>query len=436
MYDRLHCQHLAIKSGESPVVICRPPPPGSDVARGHQAYYSLQEKVPIFRTDGPRRLASDNRLPNDTPIRLPDRNTDAIVITSSPPAPSAPHSPNNSSDVIASSPQPSAQVPTKRKAVVDSPSSQSDDDLYLADPKPKRVKSVAGKQKAPAKKESKGKGKVVVKEKQKERTARTRQSKKVVKSVTFIEDEDDSSSDNKPPATRPKPKPAYRGVKDRQESLPEESQKDTTSIPPAPAVPSRAASNSIPILPVRLTSGPPPDGQSKPSVEHAAQTPTPVAPAGVVSHPVHAMPGVPTRGTDPQPTEGQYLPHERHSPLHTYAADERNQYYHGRPPRAMDNLQYPPIHYQQSGLPRYPRDGDYYGYAPHSREYYGPQYPHVMHSAVQPPYAAPPPAPYHQHLHYDTHQQPGAITAPGGQMGNTMASSSRLSPPSHHAKSG
>jgi hypothetical protein len=202
-------------------------------------------------------------------------------------------------------------------------------------------------------------------------------------------------------------------------------------------VPSRAAPDPIPIPPVRPMSGLPLDGQLKSSVEHAAQTPAiPVAPAGAVSHPAHAMTAAPTRGTDPQPMEGQYPSHEPRPPPHNYAADEHNRYYQGRAPRAMDNLPYPPIHYQHPGPPRYPRDGDYYGYAPHSREYYGPQYQHVMHSGVQPPYAAPPPVPYHQHPHYDSHQQPDAATTPGGRTGHAVASSSRLSPPNHHAKSG
>src|SRR5882762_8476581 len=50
----------------------------------------------------------------------------------------------------------------------------------------------------------------------------TRQVKKTIKSVAFIDDEDDSSSDNKPPlATWPTPKPAYRGAKSLQASIPE-----------------------------------------------------------------------------------------------------------------------------------------------------------------------------------------------------------------------
>jgi hypothetical protein len=38
-------------------------------------------------------------------------------------------------------------------------------------------------------------------------------------------------------------------------------------------------------------------------------------------------------------------------------------------------------------------------------------------------------------LRHDPHQQPDAATAPGGLTGNATASSSRLSPPNHHAKS-
>jgi len=442
------------------VVICHPPPPGSDVVQGRQAYYSLEDKVPIFHMDGPRRLVADNRIPSDIPIRLPVRSTDAIVITSSPLASPASHSPDGSSDVIVSSPQPSVRVPKKRKAVVDSPSLQSDDDLYLPDsPKPKRAKSVASKPKAPAKKESKGKessvkgkGKVPIVKEKEERPARAKQSKKVVKSVAFIEDEDDNSLDDTPPAARPKPKPAYHGAKGLREPSLEDSQKDTASTPTRVVQPpAHAVSNSIPAV-VRSTSDYPLDGQPKPSVEHATQMPAiPTVSADAVSRPVLAVPTVPTRATDPQPTEGQYPPHEPHPPPHSYAADERNQYYHGRLSRNMDGHPYGgggqlPIHYQNPGPSRYAGDedvpperygfrGDYYGYMPHSREYYGPQYPHAMHPGVQPPYAAPPPAAYHQHLRHDPHQQPDAATAPGGLTGNAMASSSRLSPPNHHAKS-
>jgi len=59
---------------------------------------------------------------------------------------------SDSSDVIASSPQPSVHVPKKRKAFNgDSPSSPlDDDDLYVGDPKSKRVKAANGSQKAVA----------------------------------------------------------------------------------------------------------------------------------------------------------------------------------------------------------------------------------------------------------------------------------------------
>src|ERR1700730_7261625 len=92
--------------------------------------------------DGLRRLVGDNRMPPDTPIRLPVRNTDAIVITSSPLVPPTPHFSDDSSDMIASSPQSSACVPKKMKVRVDSSSlPPNDDDIYVADPKPKRSKA-------------------------------------------------------------------------------------------------------------------------------------------------------------------------------------------------------------------------------------------------------------------------------------------------------
>jgi hypothetical protein len=201
----------------------------------------LQEKVPISRMDGLHCLVEDNRMPPDTPIHLPVHNTDAIVITSSPLVPPTPHSSDDSSDVIASSPQPSAWVPKKRKAHVDSSLLPSDDDdIYVADPKPKRSKAgqravvATGQQKC----DMGVKGREVVgngKGKEKEKPARTRQVKKTIKSVAFIDNEDDSSSDNKPPpATRPTPKPAYRGAKSLQASLPEaerEARKDTVLTP-------------------------------------------------------------------------------------------------------------------------------------------------------------------------------------------------------------
>jgi hypothetical protein len=44
---------IDIKSGLRPVIICRPPPPGADAVRARQAYYSLDDKVPVIRMDGP-----------------------------------------------------------------------------------------------------------------------------------------------------------------------------------------------------------------------------------------------------------------------------------------------------------------------------------------------------------------------------------------------
>ncbi|KIM72187.1 hypothetical protein PILCRDRAFT_93559 [Piloderma croceum F 1598] len=213
-----------IKSGLCPVIICRPPPPGAEAVRGRQAYYSLDDKIPVIRTDGRPRIAEDRRLPaRAAPTRacVPDNKNIIRISSSSPPAKvqPAPHSSNDSSVVIASSPQPSARVPKKRKAHVDSSSLLSDDDdEYIADPKPKRSKAgqkavvATGQQKREVGKNRKGKevGNGKGKEKEKEKPARARQVKKTVKSVAFIDDEDDSSSDNKPPpATRPTPKPAY-----------------------------------------------------------------------------------------------------------------------------------------------------------------------------------------------------------------------------------
>ena len=455
------------------MVICRPPLPGSDVERGRQAYYSLTTKLSTFRADGLRRLVVDNRRPIDAPIRLPVRNTEAIIVTSSPLVPPAPRSPDDSSDVITSSPQPSVRLPNKRKAVVDVPSSppDDDDDLYIVDPKPKRAKAIVSNRKGPAKTMEKGKELSVkgkgrkgdMKGKGNEREERPPRPKKV-KSVAFIEDEDSDSSDDKPPpAARPKPRPAYRGTNGLQGSPPEDSQKNTASIPASaiqlPAVQSHAASDSIsatasnptPVLPVRPTFDSS-DGQLKPSAEHAAQTsdvPTVPADSDAVSRPILVVPGVLPHGTDPQLVEGQYPPGEPHHPLQGYAADEHNRYYHGRPLRAIDHPYgaQPPMHYrsQNLGPPRYPGEGDvppdrygfrgdYYGYAPHSREYY-PPYAHAMQPGVQSPYAGLPPAPYHQHSHHDAHLQPDMTAAPRGPTGNAMASSSRLTPPDHHAKS-
>ena len=201
---------------------------------------------------------------------------------------------HNSSDVIASSPQLSVQVSKKRKAFVDSPSSQSDgNDLYVADPKPKRVKAGTGSQKAAAAKNEwkakeasvKGKGKEAVgkekgKEKEKERLVRSRQSKKTIKSVAFIEDEDSSSLDNKQPPVRPKPKPAYHGAKGPQGSLPEsqkESQKVAVSDPVGKYVVKHMGSTSVPIVPI----GPTTDSRTPavPTVPaSAASSPAPLTP--------------------------------------------------------------------------------------------------------------------------------------------------------------
>ena len=453
-----------IKSGDSPVVICRPPLPGSDVVRGRQAYYSLQQKVPIFRMDGLRRLVEDNRMPPDTPIHLPDRNTDAIVITSSPLVPPTPHSSDDSSDVIASSPQPSAQVPKKRKARVNSSSLPSDDDdIYVADPKPKRSK--AGQRAIVAtgqrKRDMGVKGREVVgngKGKEKEKPARTKQAKKTVKSVAFIDNEDDSSSDNKPPpATRPTPKPAYRGAKSLQASLPEadserEAWKDTVLTPTdkntaqfstVHAVQPLTASSPISIPPAIPTNSSH-DGHAKPSIGRMAQAQTttvPVTPTGEASHPAPVAPAIPTHGAAPLGIEGQYPPCGPRPPLHSYSADEHDHYYHARPPvRRMDDHPYgiqPPMPYQNPG--RYPGDGevlperyafrgDYYGYPP--GEYYAPSYPH----RAQSPYMTRPPAPYHRHVPHEPHPQLDVATNPGGQTDNAIASSSRLTPSDQYAK--
>src|ERR1700729_494866 len=140
---------LAIKSGRSPVIICRPPAPGSDVERARQAYYSLESKTAEFRADGPHRLDKDNRLP--IRARLPPKEKIFVVTSSSPPSKAVSVTRSLSSEVIASSPQPSIRVPQKRKAIVDSASSQSDDDdLYAPDPKVKKLKAGALSQKTAA----------------------------------------------------------------------------------------------------------------------------------------------------------------------------------------------------------------------------------------------------------------------------------------------
>jgi hypothetical protein len=434
--------------------------------------------------DGPRRIAQDNRLPiASTRAHTPARGKDIIFVSSSPPSSTAPLTPaarrvrdssHDGSEVIASSPQPSIQVSKKRKAFVDSPSSQSDDDdLYVADPKPKRVK--AGSQKAAAAKNErkvKGKGKEAVgkekgKEKEKERPARSRQSsKKTIKSVAFIEDEDSSSSDDKQPPVRPKPKPAYRGANALQDSLPEsqkESQKVADSVPVGKHVAKRMGSNSLPIVPVGPTTDP--RTPAVPTVPaSAASPPAPVAPPTPLAPtappvprnppppiappapPATAAPPVPTCGSAPLASDNQYLPHEPHPP-HGY--DEHSRYYHGRPPaRAMDNhfSMQPPMLYRDPGPPRYPGDGgvpperyayrgDYYGYAPHSHEYYAPQYLHNMQPSGQPSYPAPPPTAYNQHPRHDPQQLDIATALPRGSTGNATASSSRLSPFDHHSKS-
>ncbi|KIM73185.1 hypothetical protein PILCRDRAFT_15432 [Piloderma croceum F 1598] len=53
--DRLE----GIKSGSHPVVIRRRSPPGSDALRGRQAHYSIDDKLPTYRVDGPHQLADD-----------------------------------------------------------------------------------------------------------------------------------------------------------------------------------------------------------------------------------------------------------------------------------------------------------------------------------------------------------------------------------------
>jgi hypothetical protein len=450
--------------------------------------------------DGPRRIVQDNRLPiTSTRAHTAARGKDVIFVSSSPSSSTAPLTPTarpvpdssrDSSDVIASSPQPSVQVSKKRKAFIDSPSSQSDD-LYIANPKPKRAKAGTGSRKAAAARSEqkakqasvKGKGKETVgkekgKEKEKERPARSRQPKKATKSVAFIEDEDSSSSDDKqPPVTRPKPKPAYRGASALQESLPE-SQKVAVSVPAgkhvvkpqATAVPLPMGSNSVPIVPV----GPTTDSRTPavPTVPASAMSPpAPVVPPASLAHTTPPVPRAPpppiappaptlaipsgepshripdAHGAAPFDSEGQYPPFGPRPPR-DYAADERNHFYHRQPPvRGMDAYSsQPPMPYQNSGQSMYPGDGDipaeryrfqgdYYGYGPPSREYYAPPYPHVMQPRGQSPYIARPPAPYHQQPPRNPHLQPDTAAAPRGMaMSNVMASSSSL-PPSDNTKS-
>ena len=451
-----------IKSGLRPVIICRPPPPGAEAVRGRQAYYSLDDKLPVIRMDGRPRIAEDHRLPAraaPTRARVPDKKNIIRISSSPPPAKvqSAPHSSDDSSVVIASSPQPSARVPKKRKAHVDSSSLLSDDDNdYIADPKPKRSKAsqkavvATGQQKREV--GIKRKGKEVAgkgKEKEKEKPAKARQVKKTVKSVAFINDEDDSSSDNKPPpATRPTPKPAYHGAKSLQASLPESerAQKDMVSTladkhaaqpSTVSAAQPRTASSPISIPPAIPTDSSH-DGHAKQSIKTTTVT---VTPAGEASHPTATAPAIPTHGVAPSGSEGQYLPRGPRPPLHGYPADEHDRYYHARPPvRRMDDHPYgiqPPMPYQNPG--RYPGDGevlperygfrgDYYGYSP--GEYYAPPYPH----RAQSPYVARPPAPYHRHALHEPHPRPETSTSPRGPTDNAMASSSRLSPSDPYAK--
>jgi hypothetical protein len=279
----------------------------------------------------------------------------------------------------------------------------------------------------------KGKGK----EKEREKLVRTKPVRKAVKSVAFIEDEDSSSSGDKPPpATRPKPRPAYHGTSSLEGSVPEsrERQKDNSAPAPLaiPVVPPHAASSSR-------------SGHAKPGFERAAQTPAiPAVTAGEETHSIPVAPAIPIHGVVPAASDAQYLPHGPPPPLHAYAADEHSRYYHGRPPvRAPDMYSaHSPVLYQNSGPPRFSGDGegpperygfpgDYYGYAPPPREYYPPQYPHSMQPSGQPPYVARPPASYHHHTLHNPQLQ---SDAPRGPMGNAMASSSRLSP-SDHAKS-
>jgi hypothetical protein len=327
------------------VIICRPPPPGADAEQGCQAYYSLDDKIPVIRADGLRRITEDRRLPAPTCARVPD-NQNVIRISSSPPPSEVQpvlHSSDDSSAVVASSPQPSTQVPKKRKARVDS-SLPSDDDVYVADPKPKRSKAgqktvvAAGQRKRDV--GVKGKGKEVVgngkgKEKE-EKRARAKPVKKTIKSVAFIDDEDDSSSDNKPPpATRPTPKPAYHGAKSLQASLPEserEVRKDSVLTPAdnhaaqpptVHAAQPHVASNPISIPPAIPTDSSH-DGHAKPSIGHMAQTTTvAAAPTGEASHPTPVTPAIPTHGAAPPGSEGQYPPHGPRPPLHGYPADDR-----------------------------------------------------------------------------------------------------------------
>ena len=214
---------LATKSGKSPVIICRPPAPGSDVGRARQAYFALQTKTAEFRPDGPRRLDQGGRQP--IRAHVPVEENIIVVTSSSPPSKAASVADSTSSEVIASSPQPAIRVPQKRKASVDSASSQSDDDdPYVPDPKVKKPNTGALRQKtAAAKGERKTRGANVkgkAKEaagKEKGRQARAGQAKKGVKSVQFIEDEDSSASEE-PPTSRPKPRPAYTGAGGQKES--------------------------------------------------------------------------------------------------------------------------------------------------------------------------------------------------------------------------
>jgi hypothetical protein len=98
--------HLGIKTGRYPVVVCRRPPPGSDALQGREAYYSIADKVPTFRTDGPHQLVEDRRLPvAPSHGRVPPKDNDDDIIVVSLSTPQSKASSDKSSDVFASSPQ-------------------------------------------------------------------------------------------------------------------------------------------------------------------------------------------------------------------------------------------------------------------------------------------------------------------------------------------
>ena len=437
----------AIQSGKKPVVVGQPPPPGSPHAKARQAYYSLTDKVPIYRRDGPPRLTSSK---SSRHVVETASDSDDVIILSSPmaskptPAPSLSNDPESDAESGAKRPK---RILTKRKAVIDTASS-ADDDLYEDDPKPKRLKGGPGGrggekgigiERAGKGSEASGKGKKkevddTRKGKGKEKGgARSTRSKK--KSVTILGDT--GSSDNEPSPARPKPRPAYKGSL----KVAASHANPAPSSPLAPPIPADIIQDLPDTPAITALAEPAVAAPAKPAITAPAK-PTVTAPA--IPHEASTLPlpssTVPIAEASHRAANGQDT---RRYPLDGYGGfgEHQHPYQHAQPPHRPYAAQPPSRFYQGQGPPRYPGDGDtapperygfqdYYGYAP-PRDYYPPQYPPTMQAHAHPQFSASPPVPYHQHSRREAYQEPSTLASgSGGLASNAAASSSRLTPPS------